>query len=74
MLLLPLPSLEGSRRLRFLGGLGLAPKDVKPIVAAMSADGLREAEREGWGEGDGDGILESGGWRLGEGERDRFAS
>lgn len=35
---------------RFLfGGLGFAPKEAKPIAAAMSVSG-GEGEREGWGD------------------------
>lgn len=52
VLLLPLPSLFGSASLRFfLGGLGFAPKEEKPMAAAMSSGG--EGEREGMGRGSG---------------------
>lgn len=42
----------GSASLRFLfGGLGLAPKEEKPIAVTMSSEG--EGEREGTGSVDG---------------------
>lgn len=65
MLLLPLPSLFGSASLRFFfGGLGFAPKEEKPIAAAMSSGGEGERGGEGVGMlvvGLGLGVVEQGG-------------
>ena len=74
VLLVPLPSPGWSASLRFFfGGLGLGPKEEKPIAAAMSSGG--EEVREGVGSGSGSGmlvvVLGDSGWVekvLGEGK------
>jgi len=56
----------------FFGGLGFAPKEAKPIAAAMSGgEGEREGEMEGEMEGDiFGGVVQFAWWtRYGKGVR-----